>query len=161
MTIEKTLAEKLAENRANGQVFSSSKILFPTPKPPRPATWSALQLNWYIRCLCLSLTLYFISLYLIWRHFMGTSPFSFQQTMAVLAIAAINYFGLIWISCKIQGRLQEAGLQKHGWGTALFWGLILNPIVLGWSVPAFVLWRAVATRRRLGAMESTILRTSN
>lgn len=147
MSTEKTLAEKLAESRATGEVFSSTKKLFPEPRLP---AWEELRIKGYARTLCVALALYFVSLFFVWRYFTVEVSFPFDTKFLFLAIS-INYIVLVWSACLIQLRLQQAGVQKSGWGMALIWSVLLNPVILGWVVPVFVLWRVSDTHRRLTA----------
>jgi hypothetical protein len=146
MSNEKTLQQQLAENRAMGQVYSSTKMLF--PPPPLPA-WHALRIDRLVQILVVSLVLYCASLTLFWSHIAGELSFSTQVTKALAFAAALNFVVMISSACQIQHRLHVTGVEKTGWVPVLFLALFLNPFLAGWAVPVWVLARVSAARGRL------------
>jgi hypothetical protein len=143
---EPSLAARLAATRAAGQVAASANALFAVRRVP---TWAELNLSRYLTLVWISLALYFVSLGLVGVSVFGAQPFVLKQWLGVLALASLNYCVLISTACVIQHKLYGAGLQKHGAGLALLLALVLNPLVLGWLVPIFVLIGADNTRRKL------------
>ncbi len=157
MSNEKTLQQQLAANRAKGEVSDSARKLFSTAALP---AWESLRIDGLIRILWVSLVLYFVSFGMAWAFFIGELRFSVQVTQVVSIAALLNYIVMVNAACRIQYRLYTTGVEKSGWGAALFWSLFLNPFIVGWAVPVWVLTRVSAARSRLqkGA-ESPALRS--
>ncbi|SHH70038.1 hypothetical protein [Massilia sp. CF038] len=148
MSITPTLADRLAQNRANGQVSVSKQALFSRRALP---TWAQLGLTPYLCVFGACFSLYLISLVLVWDQFMAVRPF-FSGDLRHLGLAiALNYLVLMWSACIIQYKLQSAGLQRSGWGVTVICFILLNPLILGWAVAIVVLWRAVAAYHLLQA----------
>jgi len=148
MAPEQSLAEILAANRARGTVQASARSLFPRPELP---SWESLRLTWHVRLLCLFLGLYFVSLYLVWSRILAVPPFAVRDYAPFLFAAAANYCLLIGTASVIMSRLHAAELAKYGGMLWIYLAVFLNPLVLGWSVPLYVLSRVAEVRRRLSA----------
>ena len=73
MTNQKSLADVLAENRAQGATGASVRALFPARPLP---TWASLRLAWPVRLLCLFLAIHSVALYLIWQPFFADRPYA-------------------------------------------------------------------------------------
>jgi hypothetical protein len=151
MTNEISLADRLAASRAAGQVAASANALFAARHVP---TWAELGVSRYVKVVGISLALYVVSFALIGASMLHLFPYVLKQWLALLFFASLNFCLLISTSCVIQHKLHAAGLQKHGAGLALLLALVLNPLVLGWLVPVFVLIGADNTRRKLLANEA-------
>jgi hypothetical protein len=142
-----TLAEQLAASRAAGNSAASSAMRL-CPEPPLPK-WEELKLDGSIRLLYAALVLNLLGIYCIWRFMVNDAAFPLIAPRYIILALAIDFIVLIGMACRIQARLHQAGLQKIGWLPILILAVILNPLVLGWIVPALVLCGAEATRRRL------------
>ncbi|HEY0065345.1 MAG TPA: hypothetical protein VGC21_24725, partial [Telluria sp.] len=117
---------------------------------------AALRLVPYVAVLGVCFLLYLLSLVFLWDRFNDGHAFAGLETKYVVLSIALNYLLLIWSACMIQLRLQQAGLQKSGWGLTLFGFVVFNPLILGWAVPLFVLGRVALTYRLLQANAPTV-----
>jgi hypothetical protein len=146
-----TLTEHLAASRADGNSAErSARRLFPQPPQPK---WEELKLDGSIRMLYAALALNLIGIYCLWRLLASDEALPLLEPRYFILALAIDFIVLIGLACRIQARLHEAGLQKIGWVPILVLGAILNPLVIGWVVPVLVLCGAIATRRRLIALD--------
>jgi hypothetical protein len=65
----------------------------------------------------------------------------------LLALSLIVYIVSIVYAYRVQRDLHAAGLYRHGPWNVIVGALILNPFVLGFFIPASVLWTAWRVRR--------------
>ena len=149
MTDQKSMADILAENRAQGTVGSSARALFPSRPLP---TWASLRLTWPVRLLCLFLAFHCVSLYMIWHPILVERPYAVTDHAPALLAAALNFFLLVGTASVIQSRLHAAELVRYGPVVIMVLALFLNPMVFGVCVPVYTLIRVAQVRRRLEAV---------
>jgi len=80
-----------------------------------------------------------------WVALVNGASEEIEALLVVLALAP--YIGSIVLAYRVQRDLNRAGLYKSGAWQVVVGALLLNPIVLGWIIPASVLWVARRGRR--------------
>ena len=112
---------------------------------PLNASWiadSRALRNWF----CAYVVLLAIGLY-IWIT--RSATFYLSLGSYILLLSLVPYVVSIVYSYRIQKQLHASGLYRHSAFDIVFGAIVLNPFLLGWYIPASVLWTARRVRRKL------------
>ena len=117
---------------------------------PLNASWiadSRALRNWF----CAYLALLATGLY-TWITTSGT--FDLSLGSYILLLSVVPYVVSIVYSYRVQKQLHASGLYRHSAFDIVFGAIVLNPFLLGWYIPASVLWTAHRVRRKQQAPPS-------